>query len=107
MNKPIIEWAAIANSELWETQIEPWLDEFERDAAEDMGNGRKIEPDMSTLEAYRYWQGYRAAIKAVRNMPDDMVIAEREMSRLENEDNGKRDASRRDWLRGIRTALGR
>ncbi len=97
---PIISWKAIAESEIWQTQIIPWLEDMYGDTLEDLRA-------KSQVDSFHYWQGYATAIRSIMDIPGDMVVAEREAAARENKDDGERDATRRDWLRSIRTAIGR
>lgn len=77
-------WEAILASTIWTETIYPMLSEHYQFALEQRLPGMMTE--MPTLEEYHFWRGYAAAIKMVKDAPQDMMEANRQEKEKAEED---------------------
>lgn len=74
------DWQLIVESDIWQEQIVPWLQEMRQDALEEKANPLTpigIEEPGASLEKYHYWRGAVAVLKVVMDYPAAMIEIER------------------------------
>lgn len=82
-------WEMIQVSDLWKSQVKPFVEAMRQDGLEQragqfgapLGGGQ-----MPTLEEFHFWRGWCAALKAISEMPDEMVELDREKRAQETKD---------------------
>lgn len=87
-------WQAIESADIWQEQVRPWLEAMRQDGLEEKAP-HSPGAETATLEAYHYWRGWCAALKAVLEMPADMIEANRYLEAQEKEDAFVRKQQRR------------
>lgn len=92
------DWTYIAESDVWGEQVKPWLDIFYQDSLEfRAGMQRAASGDFSsmTIDEFNFWRGWCAALKAVRDTPEEKVETDRLRAKEHQEDETIRQGAGR------------
>lgn len=87
-------WERILQSDIWNEEIAPWLKDMADSAMEEMAQPNStVLP--ATLEAFHYWRGYVNGLRTISAMPIEMHEADKQITAMENEDDGRRERAAR------------
>lgn len=93
-------WLAVDKSDIWHDQIWPWLEVMRQDALEEKSPEAPGAAG-ATLEQYHYWRGYCFALKAIMDMPRDMIEINRKLLAQEKDDAILQEQQERRILRSL------